>query len=96
LVVNLDAGDPASYPRSGTTWTNLVLGGTNAILYNNPSYNSALNGFITYNGTNQYADFSAGTLGSTVTVEMWAKYKQFSLGKMAFGWYFRRLVTAKK
>ena len=33
LVLNLDAGDPASYPGSGTTWTDLSATGRNGTIF---------------------------------------------------------------
>ena len=40
LVLNLDAGDPRSYPSSGTTWTDLSGNGNNGTLVNGPTYSN--------------------------------------------------------
>lgn len=40
LLLHLDAGNPASYPGSGTTWYDLSGNGYNATLINGPTYNS--------------------------------------------------------
>ena len=54
LVLNLDAGDPRSYPGSGTTWTNMSGGGHNATLINGATYNNANGGSIVLDGGTQY------------------------------------------
>jgi hypothetical protein len=73
LVLHLDAGNPLSYSGSGTTWNDLSGNGSNVTL-NNTTYNSANGGFLVFNNSTSYADFTA-SIGSTnvVTVEMWVK-----------------------
>jgi hypothetical protein len=75
LILNLDAANPDSYPRTGTTWTNLITG--NAV----PSF--GLNNAITYNSSNGgvlrfanggWAVSSTGFANLTAyTVEIWVK-----------------------
>lgn len=55
LVLNVDAGNPLSYTGSGTTWTDLSASATNATLTNGPTYDTSNNGFLTFDGTNDYA-----------------------------------------
>jgi len=38
LVLNLDVGNPTSYPGSGTTWYDLSGNGNNGTIVNSPSY----------------------------------------------------------
>jgi hypothetical protein len=57
LVLNLDAGNPISYPGTGTTWTDLTTNGNNGTLINGPTFNSANGGSIVFDGTNDYVDF---------------------------------------
>lgn len=73
LVLHLDAGNPASYSGSGTTWNDLSGNGSNVTL-TSTTYNAANGGSIVFNGTTSYADFNAN-IGSTnvVTVEMWVR-----------------------
>ena len=73
LVLHLDAGNPASYSGSGTTWNDLSGNGSNVTL-TSTSFSSSNGGSIVFNGTTSYADFTAN-VGSTnvVTVEMWVK-----------------------
>jgi hypothetical protein len=54
LVLNLDAGNPLSYTGSGTTWTDISSSATNAALTNGPTYGNFNNGFITFDGVNDY------------------------------------------
>lgn len=86
LVLNLDAGNTASYPGSGTTWTDISGNGNNVTLSNGPTYSSADGGSIVFDGVNDYADFFAPSLGTTTTVEMWAKIGSGYTDKMFFGW----------
>jgi hypothetical protein len=59
LVLNLDAGNPASYPGSGTTWFDLSGNGNNGTLVNSPSY-TTISGAQTFafNGTNNRVSFT--------------------------------------
>ena len=52
LVLNLDAGNPASYPGSGTTWSDISGNGNNGTLVNGPTYSTANGGSIVFDGTN--------------------------------------------
>jgi len=76
-ALNLDAGDPASYPGSGgySTWTDTV-GSITFILVNGPTYNSANGGYIQFDpGSGQYAASSTnlGTLANW-SIEAWHYY----------------------
>lgn len=55
LVVNLDAGQPNSYPGTGSAWTNIGSGGStyNATLLNSPAYSANYGGNLAFNGTDQ-------------------------------------------
>ena len=75
-MLNLDAGDPSSYPGTGTTWTSLVNGYTGT-LGSGVSYSSNNGGVLTFNGTsnatvNMYSSAS-GLLSTTnnFSVEAW-------------------------
>ena len=54
LVLYLDAGEPASYPGSGTTWTDLSGNGNNGTLTNGPTYSSSNGGSIVFDGVNDF------------------------------------------
>jgi hypothetical protein len=87
LVLYLDASYRSSYPTTGTTWNNVsgVSGGTNTLV-NGPVYSGTSGGTITFDGTDDYADFNAPNLGTTTTVEMWCKIGSGYSNKMFFGW----------
>ena len=80
LVLNLDAGNSASYAGTGTTWTDLSGRGNNGTLVGGVSYNSSNQGYLVFDGntsgtTNSYVnlpgttDFAFGS--GDFTVEMW-------------------------
>ena len=57
LVLNLDAGDPRSYPGSGTTWTDLSGRGNNGTFGAStaaPTYNNANGGSLLFDGVNDW------------------------------------------
>jgi hypothetical protein len=54
LIMYLDAGVGASYPGSGTTWTDITYNGNNGTLINGPTYDSHDGGSILFDGTNDY------------------------------------------
>jgi hypothetical protein len=74
LIFYLDAANTRSYPGSGTTWTDLSGNGNTGTLTNGPTYNSANNGSIVFDGVNDYAITSAsvGTVSAT-TFLVWLK-----------------------
>lgn len=86
LVLNLDAGNASSYGTSGTTWTDISGNGNNVTLTNGPTYDGTNVGSIVFDGVNDYADFFAPNLGTTTTVEMWARLGTTNLDRMMFGW----------
>ena len=65
LVLQYDIGNPASYPGSGATVTDLV-GNSNATLYNGPAYSS---GYLTFDGSND-ALITNTSLASKVTTDI--------------------------
>ena len=74
-VLSLDAGNPASYPGSGATWTD-TIGSIPFTLVNSPTYNSANGGYLQFNpGSGQYG-FSTTNLGTLAnwSIEAWHYY----------------------
>jgi Concanavalin A-like lectin/glucanases superfamily len=81
LVLNLDAGNSASYAGTGTTWTDLSGRGNNGTLVNSVTYNSSNQGILVFNGytpaqgPNPYVllptntDFNFGT--GDFSVDIW-------------------------
>lgn len=55
LIFCVDAGNPKSYPGSGTTWFDIGgSGANNGILTNGPVYSSSGGGSISFDGTDDY------------------------------------------
>jgi hypothetical protein len=78
LVMHLDAGKPASYPGSGTTWTDLTGNGNDATLSNGPTYDSANGGRIIFDGSNDWGPLLSARTGfsfgsSPGSVSGWGK-----------------------
>ena len=76
LVLQLDAGNLASYKGTGTTWTDLSGNGYHSTLTNGPTYNMANKGFLTFDGVDDYANGVAvpSTSGNNSrTVMVWYK-----------------------
>ena len=61
LVLNLDAANPASYPGSGTTWTDLSGNGNNGTLVNGVGYNSGNGGSIVFDGVDDFINITQNT-----------------------------------
>ncbi|NBP55511.1 hypothetical protein EBU71_03030, partial [bacterium] len=75
LVLNLDAGNSASYPGTGTTWTDLSGNGNNGTLINGPTYSSSNGGSIVFDGTNDSVNIpiSSSLQSQYFTLDAWFK-----------------------
>jgi hypothetical protein len=81
LVLNLDAGNPASYPGSGTTWTDLSGNGNNGTLTNGPTFDSANGGSIVFDGVNDLVNCgnnSSIQIVGDISILAWIKVTDFS------------------
>lgn len=66
-LLYVDAGNKASYPGTGTTWTDLSANANNATLVNSPGY-TASPGYFTFSGTGyQYASTTASKFNTAYT-----------------------------
>jgi hypothetical protein len=86
LVLCLDAVDRKSYPGTGADWIDRSGNRNNATLVNSLSYNPNNSGTLVFDGVDDYANFFAPNLGTTTTVEMWAKIGAGYNNRMFFGW----------
>jgi hypothetical protein len=75
LILSLDAGNPDSYPGSGTIWNDLSGNGNNGILVNNAGFSSENGGSIVLDGIDDYVavpntsgQFNLGTGDFTMAV----------------------------
>ena len=65
LVLNLDAGFSASYPKGGNTWTDLSGSDNNGTLINEPTFSPENDGSLLFNGINEYIN-----LGNSLNMEL--------------------------
>ena len=78
LVLCLDAANPRSYPKSGTTWSDLA-GANDGTLTNGPTFDADDKGSIVFDGSNDYVAFSSSLSSvSNVTVQGWIKAHSFN------------------
>ena len=72
----LDAGNPASYSGSGSTWYDLAGSGLTTTLYGSPTYSSANGGYLSFApASSQYGQTSTSLASqSRWTVEVWHYY----------------------
>ena len=74
LIAYLDAGNPSSYPGTGTTWTDLTGNGNNGTLVNGPTYSPVNKGVLVLDGTNDYIDVPLNMSSTNYTVMGAARY----------------------
>jgi hypothetical protein len=81
LALSLDAGNSASYPGSGTTWTDLIEGRTFDLI-NGPGYNSGNGGRIQFDpSSGQYAQCSTSLPSlNTWSINVWHYYTGTNTG----------------
>jgi hypothetical protein len=67
-LLYLDAGQTASYPGSGTTWTDLSTYQNNATLTGSPTFtNAGTASYFSFNGTNQFAPVTTSKMNVAFT-----------------------------
>ena len=74
LVLHLDAGNTASYPGTGTTWTDLSGNGNTGTLVNGVGYNSDNGGKLVFDGVNDYVSIPVDLRNTTYTIIATARY----------------------
>jgi hypothetical protein len=81
LVLSLDAGNTNSYPGAGTTWSDLSGNGNNGTLTNGPTFNSANQGSIVFDGTNDYITTpdSTSLRPTSFSIDTWFKPTSFGV-----------------
>ena len=72
LVLDLDAGNPLSYPGSGTTWTDLSGNNNNGTLVNGVGFDSGNGGSLVFDGVNDYVSNTMSNPGSVpIVFDFW-------------------------
>ena len=87
LVLCLDAGNPRSYPGSGTAWYDVSGNNKTGTLVNGPSYNSSNGGSFVFDGVDDYVNvnnFNVSHGTSNFTYSCWA----YLSGKPSLGTIF--------
>jgi hypothetical protein len=77
LVLNLDAGNYASYPTTGTKWVDISGNYNNGDLINSPTWSSATGGTFTFDGTDDYGSFPTNNLpsgNSEISFDCWIRW----------------------
>ena len=92
LAISFDTGNIRSYPGSGTSVIGLVSG-IGFTLNNGVGFGTTGTNYFILDGTNDNIPFYVPNVGTTVTVEMWAKIRAFS-GGMPFGFNLYDVWTA--
>jgi hypothetical protein len=62
LVFHLDAGTVSSYTGAGTIWYDVSGNDNHGILTNGPTYNSANQGSVVFDGSNDYVDLNTNSI----------------------------------
>lgn len=100
LVLHLDAGNSSSYSGSGTTWSDLSGKGNHATLVNSPTYSSSDGGYLSFDGSNDYATLPAINIsGNEITFSIWTYAESDTVAALIFfgdstdtsGWTGRQL-----
>jgi hypothetical protein len=88
LVLWLDAANRKSYPGSGNTWLDLSGNNNTGTLTNGPTFSSANNGSIVFDGTNDYVNCGTNTNLSPIdgiTVGCWVYFNNINRREIFIG-----------
>jgi len=89
LVLCLDAANQRSYPKSGTTWSDLA-GANNGTLTNGPTFSSDNGGSIVFDGANDYVNTTFNPFerignGNDWSVSVWMNQPSAKNNARVFG-----------
>jgi hypothetical protein len=85
LTLNLDAGFTPSYPRTGTTWTDISGNVNNGALINGPVYSGENSGCIVFDGVDDYISTPIQNLNRPCTFSMWVNLSSLTGYQTFFG-----------
>jgi hypothetical protein len=83
LVISFDVGNTRSYSGTGIT-VNGLISGIGFTLVNGVGFGTTGTRYFVFDGSDDNIPFNIPNVGTTITVEMWARIKSFS-GGMIFG-----------
>jgi hypothetical protein len=90
LVLNLDAGNPSSYPGSGTTWTDLTVNGFNASMTGSVSYNNTPPQYFDYANLPNYFignNNLTSVISTAITITSWINVRNVASRSVVFDKY---------
>jgi hypothetical protein len=93
LILYLDVSNTASYPGTGTTWTDISYNNNNGTLVNGVTYNSDNGGSLDFDGSDDYVSLTNTTLvnaSQPFTVYLWMRHNPRTSGQL-----FHRMLTLK-
>lgn len=96
LVLALDAGNPKSYPGSGTSWSDLSGRSNTGTLANGPVYSSANGGSFGFDGTDDVVTLASNNISglaassTNFSISTWVKYNSVA----SFTAFFEKQVNA--
>jgi hypothetical protein len=73
LVGYWDAGNSASYPGTGTTWTDLSGSSRTGTLVNGPTYSANRGGILVLDGTDDFVSMTGSLTTSAATFVVWIR-----------------------
>ncbi len=76
-LINYDAANLLSYPKTGSTWFNLSSNNYNMTLYNGVAYSNSYSGEMVFDGADDYGLVSGFSL-SNFTIEMFVNVYQLT------------------
>jgi len=83
LVLNVDAAKRDSYPGSGTSWRDVVSNTVTGSLINGPIFNSGNGGYISFDGTDNYAELGniLFNSASATTLDLWVNMPSMAVNR---------------
>jgi len=85
LVMHLDAGSRQSYVSGSTTWIDLSGNRNSGSLFNTPTFDTANQGTLVFNGTNQYVSTPIQNLSRPCTLSTWVNFNSLTGYQTIFG-----------
>jgi hypothetical protein len=85
LTLNLDAGNYASYPTTGTKWVDISGNYNNGTLTNGPTWSSDSGGTFSFDGTDDYvinSNFNITPINNELCISLWYRTSNNANEKM--------------